>query len=205
VSRHVCPHCGVLVRAVYDGAAVLPDSDLARLYAEHDPCPGSYQPIDTPQPQAPQVLARPDADEPPQWLRRNTKPGDRAREILAALMRIGPSRPVEIARAAESGHGAIRQALARMAVAGTVVRHEGTYAPSCPLRGVGPQVWALVACVGGLTTAEIAEGSGKSVHGARSALGILRRGGLAEQRDGLWSLASGWLAAYTEARNKAER
>ena len=131
MTRRTCPHCARRVPVTYEGAAIAADASLVAVFAEHDPCPGSYQPVDAPRElPAPPKPRRARTPKPPPVQPLERKHHPRARQLLDLLGQ-GPATVGELAGRLEVPPTTVRASLQRL-------RHRGL------VQGEGrPQVWRV--------------------------------------------------------------
>lgn len=119
-----CPHCRRRVPVIYEGDGTAADCAPVALYDEHDPCPGSYEPVDAPEPTP---------EPPPPEAPRKRRPSRRIplRDHVLQLLRDRPRTTVELEAACAASSGGITH-VTRLLLAAGIVEREGTGRPGQP-------------------------------------------------------------------------
>ena len=59
MTKRTCPHCNRRVPVEWEGSSISVDKTLTAIFSEHDPCPGSYMPVEEPEQHRCSGLAQP--------------------------------------------------------------------------------------------------------------------------------------------------
>lgn len=188
-----CPICSARVHIIHegDGIAAGGGGDLVAYYGEHDPCPGSYAPVDVPVVlEAPTFAAPIDPPKPPP-----VPYVERERHIVEYLTKHGPCTVGSMSRGLGVSDRVVDAVALSMLRRGALVRvgRRGRYryAIPCPIGGaVAAEVWSALLS-GPVEPFSVADELRRTPHGVRAVLGRLRVAGAVVQRAGRWEVSRG--------------